>query len=121
MSDSCLKCTSLVFDIWAANFTKLVGIAPFASLWIDFVKTLANNVNLSPRTSVIHDDSLDMVVALLTLVLPSNNEAERSFEMTRLLIESWNVMNSICKFLPSDLKLMAPQLVSDITAIDMKK
>ena len=96
-------------------------VSTYSSLWIDFVKILANNVNLSPRTSVIHDESIEMIVALLNLLPPSHHDAQHSSEMTRLLMESWSVMTSICKFLPSDLKLVAPQLVSDITAIELKK
>ena len=121
MIDSCLKCTSLIFEILKTNFLKLMKISSFSSLWIDFSKILANNVNLSPRTSLMHDESIDMIVALLKMLVPTNDDALHALEVTRLLIESWAVMTSICKFLPSDLKMVAPQLVTDITAIELKK
>ena len=75
-------------------------------------------MNLSSRTSLLHDESIDMIVALLTLLLPKENDQEWN---NSLLIESWTVMTAICKFLASDLKMVAPKLINDIAAVEQKK
>jgi hypothetical protein len=122
--ESCNRCCGIILELWIAQYVEVLGEEGGGRAWLLFVVTLANNLNVTPRTSQIHDDLLEMIATLLMLLLPnadrliglpiSPNGSSPRGAMLRLANDSWTSLISVCKFAAADLKTQHPDLVADL-------
>jgi hypothetical protein len=116
----------LVFEVWVEQFHYLVPCPAMPSLWTDFLKVLANNLNYCPRISVLHDETVEMLKSMMRLLFPSEAHISSAHKDSQansitLLLDSWFAVVSICKFLPTDLKVVDARLVADVTALEQSR
>lgn len=66
----CLRSCNLMFEMIVTYLNHLRNVSEFPSIWLRFVSVLANNVNVVQKNAALHEEVLEMIVALLRLLHP---------------------------------------------------
>jgi hypothetical protein len=59
-----------MFEMIVTYLNHLRNVSEFPSIWLRFVSVLANNVNVVQKNAALHEEVLEMIVALLRLLHP---------------------------------------------------
>ena len=66
----CLRSCNLIFEMIVCYLKHLRNVNEFPSVWLRFISVLANNVNVVQKNAALHEEILEMIVALLRLLHP---------------------------------------------------
>ena len=70
VGDVCLQCCNLLFEVMVSNFRQLLSCKEFSTQWLKFMSVLALNLKLVNRSIPLHDETVEMIGALLRLLRP---------------------------------------------------
>merc|ERR1711871_200469 len=68
--DICLRCCNIMFEVMVSQFRQLLAYKEFGVQWLNFMTILGVNVSSVNKRLHIHEETVEMIAALLRLLRP---------------------------------------------------
>ena len=68
--DISLRCCNILFEVMVSQFRQLLNCKEFSAQWLKFMTVLGTNISSVNKNLHIHDETIEMIGALLRLMRP---------------------------------------------------